>query len=122
MDVAGLISSFSSGTYTVTRRAAATITTGRAVAGATSSVTITASVQPASGRDLQRLPEGRRAIETLTLFTTTQLLVGGQGAANEADLVTIGGKVYEVQLVETWPVTSLNAAAAYRALAQLRGS
>ena len=37
------------------------------------------------------------------MFTPTQLLVGGQGAKNEADLVEVDGAKWEVQLCEAWP-------------------
>jgi len=90
--------------FTVTRRAAASYgTTGIATAGATTTLTIRAAIWPASGKELQRLPEGRRAQETRAGVTTTQLLTGGQGAAHEADLVTIDGVAYEVQLCNAWP-------------------
>lgn len=102
-DATDLIESLGTGTYTVTRRAAATTDGhGRAVAGSTSTLTITAGVQPASGRDLQRLPEGRRTIETRVVYTITPLLTGGKGAANEADLISIEGATYEVELAQKW--------------------
>ncbi len=108
MDVAGLIASFATGTYTVTRTAASSLSRGKATAGTTSTATITASVWPASGNDLMRLPEGRRTSETLNLMTATQLYVGGQGSAYEADKVSIGSESWEVSDVDTWadPVTS----------------
>lgn len=97
------IDALSTGTYTVTRRAKATFSAGRAVAGSTSTLSITAAVVPASGRDLLRLPEGRRATETRIVFTATQLVVGGQASSNEADLVNIDGATWEVQQIETFP-------------------
>lgn len=68
LDVADLVASFTTGTYTVTRRVAATYTAGIATPGATSTFTIVAAVVPASGRDLLRLPEGRRSTETKTIY------------------------------------------------------
>lgn len=115
LDASDVIASLDTGSYVVTRRAAATYDThGRAQPGGTSTITIDASVQPASGRDLLRLPEGRRSIETRVVFTPTALLVGAQGAANEADLIAIDGKTWEVQQVETWP----GAVGYYRAIVQ----
>lgn len=114
LDAAGLIDAFSTGSYTVTRRTAATRLKGRPVAGATSTVTITAAVVPATGQDLQRVPEGRRDVETRVLFTATQLRTGAAGAAWEADLVQLEGLQWEVQHVETWP----GAPGFYRCIAQ----
>lgn len=102
MDAGDLINSFSTGTYAVTRTAAATLVKGKRVAGATSTVNIIASVQPASGRDLLRLPEGRRSVETRIVYTATQLFVGAQGAGFESDVVTIDGEKWEVQQVQSW--------------------
>lgn len=117
LDAGSLIASFATGTYAVTRRAKATFVQGIATPGATTPIEIAASVQPASGRDLLRLPEGRRATETRVVYTTTQLLVGSQGGTNEADLITIDGASWEVQLVESWP----GAVGYFKAIAQRAG-
>lgn len=100
MDLSALITSFSTGTYTVTRRTKGGFTRGVANDPTTSTFTITASVQPISGRDLQRLPELRDNRETRVLFTTTQLLTGD--STREADLVAINGENFECQHVEQW--------------------
>lgn len=105
MDVANLISSFSTGTtglYTVTRRQSGAFLRG--IAQATTDVTfnITASLQPASGKDLLRLPEGRRANETRVLFTSTQLYTGDQSLGYEADFVSVDGEQWECAHVEDW--------------------
>lgn len=87
--------------YTVTRKAATTYTAGRAVAGATDApITIVASVQPVTGRELKALPEGRRAEDVRILFTTTELRT--ESPAGAADQVTIGGELYEVFQVKPW--------------------
>lgn len=107
LDAADVIDSLSTGVYLVTRRAASSFTHGRAQAGpGLPPFTIRASVQPANGRDLQRLPEGRRAIETRVIYSPTQLQVGGQAAELEADMVEIEGRLWEVQLAEPWPAAS----------------
>ena len=102
MDIGALIDSFATGSYQVTRRASAAPVRGVYGATTDSVITIAASVQPASGQDLLRLPEGRRTNLTRVIFTTTELLTGDAGAANEADLVTIDGLEWEVQHVERW--------------------
>ncbi len=102
MDIASLITSFSTGTYTVTRTARHGIDRGRAEAGTTSTLTVTASVSPASGMDLTKVPEGRRTNGAITIFTSTELKIGGVGAAYEADRISALGSTWELSHVETW--------------------
>ena len=116
MDLASLISSFATGTYTVTRRARGSIANGKVGSTSDSTVTITASVSPSSGSDVVKLPEGRRTNETRTIFTTTLLKTGGQGEAYEADQISIGGETYEVMKVETW-IDSDSGDVAYKCIA-----
>lgn len=105
MDIAALVESFATGTYNVTRRAAATVNRhGIKVPGESTTIPIRASITPASGRDMIDLPEGRRAGETRTLYTTTALVVGGQDAEFEPDTVTIDGEEWEVQTVARWQI------------------
>lgn len=76
-----------------------------------------ASVQPATPDEIQALPEGVRARETLALYTTTELrtatnprLDAGEDpipaasprGAVPADLVIVRGEVYEVVSIERW--------------------
>lgn len=92
-----------------THRAAASLAGGIAVPGATTTFTIDyAVVAPTPGKELQRLPELRRAQESKTIYTAGAVLVGSQAGTSEADLVTIDGAVYEVSLASEW-----NAAAGY---------
>lgn len=119
MDFGDLVQSFLTHTLTVTRRGASQVVRGRVVAPAPTTLTIAASVQPASGRDLLRLPEGRRTTETRVIYTTTQLLVGAQGGANEADLVQLDGNTWEIQMVEVWrPDPSFDAPSYFRCVVQ----
>lgn len=115
MDVAALIGSFSTGTYTVTRRARGSVVRGRVQDGTQSTVSITASVSPAMGDDLERLPEGRNSKAAYTLFTSTRLYTGGQGEDYEPDWVTIDGFYCEVQHVEKW-TDSQTANVGYKAI------
>ncbi len=77
---------------------------------------IDGSVQPAGGKDLLRLPEGRRTNETRVLFTTTQLYTGDQGQEFEADWVTIDGEYWEIQHCEDW--VQSGGGTAYRCILQ----
>lgn len=100
-DLSSVVDALSDETaLTVTRRDPSTYTVGRLDAPSSSTITIRASVQPASGRDLKRLPEGSRVEDVLCLFTTTELLT--QGVGQSPDLVTVQGADYEVQNVEVW--------------------
>jgi hypothetical protein len=108
VNIAALISSFSNGTFTVTRTARGNTTRGRISAGTTSSVTITAVWHPAGdvrgggGNVLRRNPNGRDTDNTRVLYTSTQLYVGGPGEDYEADKVSISGISWEVESVEAW--------------------
>lgn len=101
MNLADTVASLASGTYTVTRYSASAYgTDGRLDAPTTSTFSILASVQPLTGRDLQRLPEGLRTAELLAVFTETELKT--QGATQDPDSVSIDGFSYEVQTVDRW--------------------
>lgn len=95
----GIIARNLTGTYTVTRYAAGTWTSGVFTKGSGSTVSVAGAVQPVSGREFQALPEGRRANEVRVFFTATALLTEG---ATPADVVSIGGESWEVFHVETW--------------------
>jgi hypothetical protein len=97
---ADVIEELGQGSYTVTRMTAAARTLGRRVAGSTSTLTITASVQPLTGRDLKTKPEGQHADDCRTVYTTTALLT--RDTTHEADLIAIGGEAFEVYRVKQW--------------------
>lgn len=98
MNLGGVIASFATGTYTVTRQGPTTVDVdGRAVTAAPSTFSILASVQPMSGRELQRLSEGLRVAERRVLFTSTSLRVIGA-----PDVVSVDGELWEVETVEHW--------------------
>lgn len=61
-------------------------------------------IQPAQGKDLERLPEGDRDKETIAVYTKTSLAVGEGGGRAKADAVSWGGGTYTVTSVEAWPM------------------
>jgi hypothetical protein len=61
--------------------------------------TITASVQPIVGEELQSLPEARRAKKNYRLFTSVRL---NTVTSQNPDRVIIGSETYEVYEVYPW--------------------
>jgi len=88
---------------TVTRGAAGTYTAGRLTPGALTTTTLAVvNIQPASGRDLLRLPEGVRTRETVAIWTSDELRTANEATGAPADVVNYGGASYQVELVEDW--------------------
>jgi hypothetical protein len=97
----GVIESLSTGTYEVRRTVAGTYDlNGRYTTGAPTTIQITASVQPDSGRTLQDLPEGQRGDEIRKIHTRTELVTRAPG--REPDLVTIDGETWYCIRVQRW--------------------
>lgn len=91
MTVAATVARFANATLDVSRPGATSVVAGRAVAGTSTGFTTRAVVQPATARDLARLPEGRLVTEVVAVWTSDALLVG--------DLLTTEGTAYEVEAV-----------------------
>lgn len=106
MSYADSIPSLSNGSLTVTRRLQVAPVSGRAQAPTTSTLSIVASFQPTSGRNLQRMGDGRITGDLWTVWTKTRLYIGSTETGTEGgylpDLVTIGDKQHEVEHVEHW--------------------
>ena len=83
MSYADSITSLANATLTVTRRRQAAPVDGRDQAPTTSTFTIVASAQPTSGRDLQRLPDGKISADLWTVYTKTRLYLGATDAGTE---------------------------------------
>lgn len=83
-----------------TRFGAGSYVSGVWVEGVPEAISLTASVLPTSGKELQFLPEGRRERASLTLYTSFELRASGPGV--NADLVEIDGEQWEVVRVEAW--------------------
>jgi hypothetical protein len=95
------LADFVTGTYTVTR----TVTGGydvhgKNVAGSTSTLSVDASLQPLTGRDLMALPEGQRSQETQWFYAAVQM--HGREPGFEPDKVTIDGEPWVITSVEKW--------------------
>lgn len=99
----GTIERLCSGSYVVLRTAAGAYDeNGRYTAGSTSTFSINASIQPVSGRDLQRLPEGLRTLDLKSVWSRTQLFTAEAPAGMQADVITVGPHSYQVQTVLDW--------------------
>lgn len=90
------------GAETITRRRFAVGSRGadgRWVDGATTDVSIAASVQPLEGKDRAILPEGDRSKDGIKLYTTSDLVPADQHAGTSGDRVVVNGVVFEVRNV-----------------------
>ena len=81
---------------------------GRFVAGTASCVSIDASIQPVTGKEIQRLPSDRQEMENIKLFTKAPLYVNNTMKQTQADVIEYNGYKYEVHSVMDWTRTDLN--------------
>lgn len=92
--------------YVVTRFAAGqTFTDGVLNPPASAPLPIVAMIQPASGRDLQRLTEGLRSSQVIVIWTKTELLTVDEDAQQLPDQITYLGKLFQVERCEPWAET-----------------
>ena len=93
---------FATTTVTRTRTTGTRNTSGRWTPGTPTTAPVLASVQPAGGKDLQRLPEGQRKRDAIAVWTESELIVADQygTARQQSDRITYKGVVYECQHVE----------------------
>lgn len=99
-DLSDAILICASGDYNVIRRAPPLYVAGRRQAPVQTVIAIIASVQPASGQVVQRLPEGKRDRETMMLYTQTLLKIAG--ATQECDIVFVDEAQFEVESCQRW--------------------
>ncbi len=69
---------------------------GRWVNNTPSVRNITGSVQPVSGKDTQFLPENRRDVGVVKVYSNEKLNVSTQGGSSSGDIVVWRGKKWEV--------------------------
>ena len=93
---------------TVKRKTAGSYINGFWVAGTNTVLTIKASVQPLSGKDIELLPEGKRLAGGYKLFTDDTLKVAIEGTSQDSDTVSIYGFDYEVIGQEIWANNLIN--------------
>jgi hypothetical protein len=81
---------------------------GRYTPGATTDTTISASVQPLTGIELQTLEEGDRQRDPKRVYTDSDLRTSNQHVTPKtvADHVIIDTLVYQVRRVDTWRGTA----------------
>jgi hypothetical protein len=115
MSVADAIGSLGTGGHTIIRRTFGALdSAGRETPATTTSVAITASIQPMSGTDLERLPEGSLATDFIVVFSPSLLITADTTTGRDADVIVYRGEEYEVVSVEPW----VEIGGYYRAIAQ----
>lgn len=104
-------------TVTLTREAVSgTIDTeGGFVAGTNTTTSIVMSIQPLSGDEVLRLPDGMRGKKVMKGYTITEIINGNEPDKIAPDLITDGDQVYEVNDVQFYEATTLNISPHYRA-------
>ena len=81
---------------TITRYGAVTYAKGRPIAGAATTFTGYANIQPLNGEELLQLAEGDRQKNSIKLYTDTIVL------KNNDILTNIDGKTFELQSVKDY--------------------
>lgn len=64
---------------------------------------LTGVIQPATPRELERLPEGDRDRESIAVFAREPLSLGQGPEGSAPDVILWKGQRYEVASVESWP-------------------
>ncbi len=107
MGLAEVIDRFGTGSYTVFRHAGGGWIDGHFSAADPSTLTIEASVQPQSGRELVDAQEGQHADDVRVLWTrselrtvTMQIDASEDATGAEADVIQLDGEPYRVIKVE----------------------
>lgn len=93
--------------HTLFRPQAGSYVDGKWVTPGFDSIAITASIQPATGKDLQNLEQGRRNGAVYAVYTSTEIKVSEQATVaddpgTEADELVISGVRHEAVHVEPW--------------------
>lgn len=101
MDLSSVVEAYAE-PVTVTRTPFVTYddTSGDPVVPSSSTFTVLACSQKASGRELKRVQEGLRTEEARIFFTTSELFT--KTATQEPDAIAYRGETYQVAIVDRW--------------------
>lgn len=75
---------------------------GRFTPGSTTPINFTASIQPATGDELDALPEGLRENGMYRLYTDFALRTVNESTKKPADVIDYNSKKYKIVQVEPW--------------------
>ncbi len=99
-----LIASMNGANYRVRRTATGSYdNTGVYQDGVQTVITVFASVQPLTGDDIERIPEGDRTKDMWKVYAADELRIHDEKTGAKADKITIMGDEYVVQDVRKWP-------------------
>lgn len=90
------------------RRAAGSYVSGRWVDGAETTATIRASVQPATPRQIDNLPEAVRTHDAVMIYCVPVVRTVDERTLLKADRIDWQGEQYEVHGAKSWAVGSLD--------------
>lgn len=98
-----LIASMNGQQLTVRRYAPGSYVAGKYVPGATSAPACLASVQPLSGNEIVRIPEGDRQRERKKLYAADLLQISNEAVMQKADeILGLEGRDWQVESVQKW--------------------
>lgn len=101
MDMGETVAAFGTDTYTVTRKARGTTSGGIAVF-TSATLSIVASVQPATPEQVERMSEGTRLDGAKVVYTATVLRSNDETTGSPADRISIDSATYEVEQVSDY--------------------
>jgi hypothetical protein len=84
----------------VIRRTAAVNARGENVVSEPTTIATVGSIQPASAKQLQRLPEALRIADVRSFFINLPIVQ--DGSSNYPDVIVYGGKRFQVQTAAPW--------------------
>ena len=89
-------------TIEVLRQSQGSYVKGRWEPGESESLFIKANVQPADGKDLEKLSEGRREHETIKIYSAFELRTVDKERQIQPDVVIWKGRRFQIEHVDDW--------------------